>query len=99
MVKMKLKQTRGEESGKKIFVDNTGGTVWKERASTDRYSVVIYRATAPFRLPGAVFMQDALQSAHQLLGVDRFLAPEAVHLLVEVSELHPGLREMAQLLG
>lgn len=51
------------------------------------------------RSPGAVFVQDALQRAHQLLRADAFLTREAVHLLVEVGELHPGQCEVAQLLG
>lgn len=65
----------------------------------NRYGAVLHHASAPLHSPGAVFVQDALQRAHQLLRVDRFLGAEAVHLLVEVRKLHPSLSEVAQLLG
>lgn len=70
----------------------------EECVSTRRLGAMVFRVTAPVLSPGAVFVQDTLKRAHQLLRVDGFLAPEAVHFLIEVSKLHPGLGEVAQLL-
>lgn len=49
--------------------------------------------------PGTVLLQNGLQHAHELLRVHSLLATQRVHLLVEVCDLHPGLREVRQLLG
>lgn len=49
--------------------------------------------------PRTVLLQNALQRAHKLLRVHSLLAAQRMHLLIEVCDLHPGLREVTQLLG
>lgn len=49
--------------------------------------------------PRAVLLEDAIQGADQLFGVDELLHAQGVHLLVEVCDLHPSLNKETELLG